>query len=49
MSIATASSSLIKAASKAQKELVSQGKVKGFSSKGSSDSQWSEGLIINLS
>ena len=44
-SIANASSSLIKAASEAQKELVAQGKVEKKTLKGSSDGQWSEGLV----
>eukprot|EP00092_Neocalanus_flemingeri_P085334 GFUD01107374.1.p1 GENE.GFUD01107374.1~~GFUD01107374.1.p1 ORF type:complete len:1009 (+),score=319.61 GFUD01107374.1:263-3028(+) len=44
-SIANASSSLIKAASEAQKELVAQGKVQKKTLKGSEDGQWSEGLV----
>ena len=44
-SIANATSSLIKAASEAQKELVAQGKVQKQIVKGSEDGQWSEGLV----
>jgi len=44
-SIANATSSLIKAASEAQKELVAQGKVQKKIVKGSEDGQWSEGLV----
>jgi talin len=44
-SIANATSSLIKAASEAQKELVAQGKVAKQIVKGSEDGQWSEGLV----
>jgi len=44
-SIANATSSLIKAASAAQKELVAQGKVAKQTIKGSEDGQWSEGLV----
>merc|ERR1719249_178437 len=44
-SIATATSSLVKAASEAQKELVEQGKVATQYEKGSEESQWSEGLV----
>ena len=44
-SIANATSSLIKAASEAQKELVAQGKVPKQIVKGSEDGQWSEGLV----
>ena len=44
-SIANATSSLIKAASEAQKELVAQGKVQKQTVKGSEDGQWSEGLV----
>ena len=44
-SIANATSSLVKAASEAQKELVSQGKVATQYEKGSEESQWSEGLV----
>ena len=44
-SIATASSVLIKAASAAQKELVSQGKVSQKSNCKTEDGQWSEGLV----
>ena len=44
-SIANASSSLIKAASTAQKELVAQGKVQKTTVKGSAEGQWSEGLV----
>jgi talin len=44
-SIANASSSLIKAASEAQKELVAQGKIEKKILKGSADGQWSEGLV----
>ena len=44
-SIATASSALIKAASEAQKELVAQGRVQKSTMKGSTESQWSEGLV----
>ena len=44
-SIATATSSLVKAASEAQKELMEQGKVSTQYERGSEESQWSEGLI----
>ena len=44
-SIATASSALIKAATEAQKELVAQGRVQKSTMKGSTESQWSEGLV----
>ena len=44
-SIAAATSALIKAASAAQKELVSQGKVQKLSYLNSEDGQWSEGLV----
>ena len=44
-SIANATSSLIKAASEAQKELVEAGAVAKEYHKGSEDSQWSEGLV----
>ena len=44
-SIAIATQSLIKAASEAQKELVTQGKVSASTKKGSTDGQWSEGLV----
>ena len=44
-SIANATSSLIKAASTAQKELVAQGKVQKTIVKGSAEGQWSEGLV----
>ena len=44
-SIANAVSSLIKAASVAQKELVDAGAVSKEYYKGSEDSQWSEGLV----
>ena len=44
-SIANAVSSLIKAASDAQKELVDSGLVSKEYYKGSEDSQWSEGLV----
>ena len=44
-SIANATSSLIKAASEAQKELVKQGKIQKEIVKGSEDGQWSEGLV----
>merc|ERR1719445_1679638 len=44
-SIANATSSLVKAASEAQKELVEQGKVATQYERGSEESQWSEGLI----
>merc|ERR1712013_343466 len=44
-SISNATSSLIKAASEAQKELVAQGKVAKQIVKGSEDGQWSEGLV----
>jgi talin len=43
--IAAATSALIKAASEAQKELVSQGKLQKVSSIHSEDGQWSEGLV----
>ena len=44
-SIANATSSLIKAASEAQKELVLAGAVAKEYHKGSEDGQWSEGLV----
>ena len=44
-SIANATSSLIKAASEAQKELVLAGAVASEYHKGSEDGQWSEGLV----
>ena len=44
-SIAAATSALVKAASAAQKELVSQGKVQKLSYKNTEDGQWSEGLV----
>ena len=44
-SIAAATAALIKAASEAQKELVSQGKLQKVSSIHSEDGQWSEGLV----
>ena len=44
-SIANATSSLIKAASEAQKELVLAGAVAKEYPKGSEDGQWSEGLV----
>ena len=44
-SIANATAALIKAASEAQKELVSQGKVQKRTHLGSEDGQWSEGLV----
>ena len=44
-SIAAATAALIKAASEAQKELVSQGKVQKMSNINSEDGQWSEGLV----
>ena len=44
-SIAAATAALIKAASEAQKELVSQGKLSKVSSIHSEDGQWSEGLV----
>ena len=44
-SIAAATAALIKAASEAQRELVSQGKVQKMSNINSEDGQWSEGLV----
>ena len=44
-SLANASSALIKAATEAQKELVKQGKIQKTTLKGSTESQWSEGLV----
>ena len=44
-SLANASSALIKAASEAQKELVRQGKIQKTTLKGSTEGQWSEGLV----
>lgn len=44
-SIAAATAALIKAASEAQRELVSQGKIQKVSSIHSEDGQWSEGLV----
>ena len=44
-SIAKATSALIKAATEAQRELVSQGKVEKLSYLNSEDGQWSEGLV----
>ncbi len=44
-SIAAATAALIKAASEAQRELVTQGKVSKMSNIHSEDGQWSEGLV----
>lgn len=44
-SIAAATSALIKAASEAQRELVSQGKVQKMTNINTEDGQWSEGLV----
>ena len=44
-SIAKATSSLIKAATEAQRELVAQGKVAAETEVGSEAGQWSEGLV----
>ena len=44
-SLANASSALIKAATEAQKELVRQGKIQKTTLKGSTEGQWSEGLV----
>ena len=44
-SIAAATAALIKAASEAQRELVSQGRISKTSHLNSEDGQWSEGLV----
>ncbi len=44
-SIAVATSSLIKAASEAQRELVAQGKIQKVTPIHSEDGHWSEGLV----
>ena len=48
-SIAAATAALVKAASAAQQELVSQGRIGAYTENADDDSQWSQGLISAVS